>query len=557
MANRTPGVKTAPPLEQKHLQSTPITVSSSQPVGAGPRTQKELMDTLSHELSGAVFEATELIESVYPCPVELHPLIDTFVRRELAAPRSFKPAERDNYKPLANLLNTILTIIPREKRRGTYYENLAFSVYDRPVEDLVDGRGKLQPDVLASLIASLIQEWLNVEIAVEVKDNWSELLCQAATYGRAMLEQSLRWFSVVIGFNHKLKQLRFMWYTRKGSFQTGRLRYHYKEDLTVFARGLVGLAMASASGAGKELFKSRPSTLLFRLPLIPKRVLSIPSPPQSCIWRVDRVLCQRICILGHGTHVYRVLFADPLVGHIDQTAEEFARALKLSPPPPPPPAAVITSKRPGPYRTHQQTKVVAAKAAAETAYPQTAVAVDKAPQLQRLGYAIDAGSNVLLRPLSDKFQSVVSQSSVYQHFSFNGVKTPFVVEDGIAVIAKESWPITRQSQTELEMFQSVQGQHGIPDVLGGCTVPHDLDVFTSTLPLKHSIDWPALLSPNEPLLPEDRIHQLLFMKTEGFTLTTGQSDQVIVHGVIDSIIGTFFIHLCINLYQQTYWTQVI
>ena len=497
--------------------------TSSQAIGAGPRTQEQLMEALSHELINGVFETTRPIENVYTCPEQLYRPIDEFVAREMAKPRDFSPVERENYIPLQDLLNDILAIIPEHLKKGTYYEKLRFSAYDRPVKDLIDGRSKLQPNLVGSLIEAIIEEWFDVEIAVEVKNRWADLQKQASTYGRAMLEQCLRWFSVVIGFNHASQQFRMMWYTREGSFQTRRLGYRSSDDLTVFVRGLVGLALASASDIGKELFKSRRDAILLSLPVIPKRLSMHPSPLASCVWQVDAVFCQRICILGRATHVYRVVLHDASVMAIEKV---FARGLKLNFPDTT--DAFITATRLGPY-TRARARSVAADRE-PVVHLQTGV---RKRGRQELGDTINAGMAWLLHSARRE-----QRLQPFPDYNFSGI-APFVTDDGETLIVKESWPLRRHSAIESGMFRSVQGQHGIPDVLGSWNVPHHMDVFTGLSPFQHPEDWPPIPKPpsDQSHLPEERVHQFFFMRTEGCPLVKQPDVEIIVHAIVDGIIG--------------------
>ncbi|KAF8511368.1 hypothetical protein JB92DRAFT_2725846, partial [Gautieria morchelliformis] len=58
--------------------------------------------------------------------------------------------------------------------------------------------------------------WNEIHVGVEVKSVWSVALKQAATYGRSMLEQGKRWYSVVIIYNHAEETVRFTFYNRCG-----------------------------------------------------------------------------------------------------------------------------------------------------------------------------------------------------------------------------------------------------------------------------------------------------------------------------------------------------
>ncbi|KAH7906007.1 hypothetical protein BJ138DRAFT_965806, partial [Hygrophoropsis aurantiaca] len=60
-------------------------------------------------------------------------------------------------------------------------------------------------------------KWNTVEIAVEVKNRWREMISQGAMYARclfAVIER--RQFALVICFDQALSQVRFVFYHRAG-----------------------------------------------------------------------------------------------------------------------------------------------------------------------------------------------------------------------------------------------------------------------------------------------------------------------------------------------------
>ncbi|KAF9509539.1 hypothetical protein BS47DRAFT_1301325, partial [Hydnum rufescens UP504] len=87
--------------------------------------------------------------------------------------------------------------------------------------DSVDGAHAVKPDLILARRKELGENervrWRDVDVAVEVKRDWPDLVTQAATYARALLySNSTRWFSLMIGVNHKMRQARFMFFHRGG-----------------------------------------------------------------------------------------------------------------------------------------------------------------------------------------------------------------------------------------------------------------------------------------------------------------------------------------------------
>ncbi|KAF5346101.1 hypothetical protein D9757_014022 [Collybiopsis confluens] len=137
--------------------------------------------------------------------------------------------ERSHYAGLVTILNTGLDSckagLGNEVQQAIYKE-LKFYVWDKLMDDGVDGAHPLKPD-LAGVLGKAKPNSLfwsprskgeaGMKIPVEVKNGWSELVAQAATYARALFSANpLRQFALVIGYNHKEHVMRFLVFHRGG-----------------------------------------------------------------------------------------------------------------------------------------------------------------------------------------------------------------------------------------------------------------------------------------------------------------------------------------------------
>jgi hypothetical protein len=262
---------------------TPISYSSSQTDHYGDAlcSQARLKDHMQMELFNAVFEHPKLLESVYPPPPHLAAAIAAFSKQERTNKRVFNDiSEPLDFTPFYDLLNEAIDILPASER--LHHRTLKFFGLKLLAPDDLNGAAEMNPcGVMANRENLDPLNWTTTEGAVEVNDSWAEMLAQAATYGRAMLEQS-RWYSVVICFHHKEQTMRFCWYTRMGSFQTPALQYNDEDDLIQFVSGLVGLAACDRSDSGLDNFREYDTTgLFFALPLR----LSEQDEPQWLWWK--------------------------------------------------------------------------------------------------------------------------------------------------------------------------------------------------------------------------------------------------------------------------------
>ncbi|KAG7094145.1 hypothetical protein E1B28_007757 [Marasmius oreades] len=166
------------------------------------------------------------------------PALETAVKSLSPSEWPSSDAERDYYTPLANFLNDCIqkcnnALNAQKSDRGVpefarrLYGKLKFAVYDRPMLDGIDGAAAVKPNLGSSrnLQEGVKLSWGAVEakgvrqmdVPGEVKLLWSQLLAQAAVYARYLFSASpTRTWSLVLGFNQKEKNLRFLIFHRGG-----------------------------------------------------------------------------------------------------------------------------------------------------------------------------------------------------------------------------------------------------------------------------------------------------------------------------------------------------
>ena len=186
-------------------------------------------DAPAHELEGV-----DVIDN-YDCSIDsLKPELEMSLRDFDGHKHLVDSArERDHYIGLANFLNACLTacrVALGNKADDSYYRLLEFFIWDKETSDGISGAHPLKPD-LASILRkadgkfsppdkvfwSPPENQAQMIIPVEVKDGWKDLVLQAGTYARCLFSASpLRQFTLVLGYEHKKRRLRFLAYHRGG-----------------------------------------------------------------------------------------------------------------------------------------------------------------------------------------------------------------------------------------------------------------------------------------------------------------------------------------------------
>ncbi|KAF5361353.1 hypothetical protein D9757_012323 [Collybiopsis confluens] len=212
--------------------------------------------------------------------------------------------ERSHYPGLVDLLNTGLdsckASLGEYEVQQAIYKELKFYIWDKPMEDGVDRAHPLKPDLAGVLGKAKPNSFFwsprlkgeGMKIPVEVKDSWSELVAQAATYARALFSANpLRQFALVIGYNHKEHVMRFLVFHRGGLTASQPLKLESKqgqEDLILLLSSI--LTWKSLADAG---FPAWCNENQVHLPAI------YPHPVS-----VHRVLHHSFCVRGRAPRVY-------------------------------------------------------------------------------------------------------------------------------------------------------------------------------------------------------------------------------------------------------------
>jgi hypothetical protein len=303
----------SPPAAGQPFDSTPYKKSSSYNTSdfePPTRTQLELQNLFDNELYHSTFESSSVTDLLCPAPQgDVDAVIAKLAKDRLLNCEHYPNApkhpqrwpksggKRKFYKPLCSLLNGIL-----EAFKGTpiasarhYHDSLSFSVYDRPTMEGVDNVASLKPDGVGThmeIVANQRIYWHQAELVVEVKDSWPHMITQSATYARCLLAaRKNRWFVLVIAFNHKKTEARFCFYHRAGLMLTSALNLRNEEGFRTFVRGVIGIALwPDAAAAGMDISRDDHYFML----------------PHAGLYRIATVFCDRRCVRGRATRVYRL-----------------------------------------------------------------------------------------------------------------------------------------------------------------------------------------------------------------------------------------------------------
>ncbi|EJU00244.1 hypothetical protein DACRYDRAFT_16805 [Dacryopinax primogenitus] len=171
----------------------------------------------------------------------------------------FTKEERECYKPLVKLLNTVLDKYhTHTKTRQVFF----FSVYDRSMQEAGPSKVALKPDILGSddKIEADNVAWVVVHSFGEVKANDKEAVTQAATYARCDLHAHPgKRCSLGFVYNYNTCNLRFLLFHRGGLVTSPQ--YSFKPRTLGQLRNIVRNVVAIAHGpppayaAGLDLTK--------------------------------------------------------------------------------------------------------------------------------------------------------------------------------------------------------------------------------------------------------------------------------------------------------------
>lgn len=168
------------------------------------------------------------------------------------------------------------------------------------VDDEIDGKRTLMPYVVRRDTSSLSQDvnelltWDKIYIPVVVKDNWTDALKQAASYGRSVLEETGRWYSMAIAYHCTKREVRFYFFLRMGMWITPALPI---TETTGFSAIVQGLRLSDITGR-----QIRDHHVY----------INPPSSDGDGSWCVaEEILCRRVSFVGPATYACRLRCALP------------------------------------------------------------------------------------------------------------------------------------------------------------------------------------------------------------------------------------------------------
>ena len=249
-------------------------------------------------------------------------------------------AEESFYHTIQKLLNDCIKIgygaldDAYECEPTFYYRGLRFMRNRKPAGDMtINSAVSLKPDLIGfvsadenlpseNLPAEAPNWWwgavpeskskgtksdpqgVHVEIVVEVKGQWPELVSQAATYARSQFAANTsRTFVLVLGFNHSQKTMRFMLYHRSGVTATTEIELDTlagrKDFMKIFLRIL---SWTSHTDAGFPAY-TEGVNYFFREE----------GRTGYSVWRIVQPFFRADCVSGRATDVNLL----EKVGHVD------------------------------------------------------------------------------------------------------------------------------------------------------------------------------------------------------------------------------------------------
>lgn len=324
------------------ITTTPTKSRSSRPDGSSNVRQSELKRLVGRELGDQVWQLAPQRIAEMLCPVSIKlpsEAVNTAVRLlkpKMPDPPSSNDGETAHYEPVACALNECVMAckqavrkhIIRDHKRPLWYERLNFIVWAKPTADGVDGAAPLKPDLagiqrpstnsnspgLLKLCWGLVDDdegnpKLRILMPVEIKRLDSELVTQAATYGRALNGAVIcRAFELVLAYNYVTDQFRFLIFHRGGlTCSRGMSLYKNPSDLEDLVRVFISImSWTHADHAGFPLFTDGRR---FELPDPTNSVSTNSVSTNSFLASVDEVLYHTPGVRSRNTWVSRISHA--------------------------------------------------------------------------------------------------------------------------------------------------------------------------------------------------------------------------------------------------------
>ena len=265
----------------------------------------------------------------YDCDVDLDHDFQNALNHVVEKPKLYTSpsdsAEESHYEPLANYLTDYVkscnealdgqkTSSKEKEGPKRWYHDLGF-VPARPMADKVEGAASLEPDIVGGNGISKFRDdsfyWKapadkpthQLMIPVEVKENWQEIVSQAATHARAIFsERPMRVFALVLAFNNKEKKFTFLIFHRGGLAASEPSDITTEDGSKEVARLFLTLALWRTAADAGIVACSDDTTYL-----LPKD----PEGKDHVRATVDSVLFKSASIRGRMTHVFLLRLLGP------------------------------------------------------------------------------------------------------------------------------------------------------------------------------------------------------------------------------------------------------
>ena len=494
--------------------------------GSEPILQEALKAVMKQELRGATWESRSIVQRLLPhdanVVAEVHKSLGDAVRRgQNGWPNSI--GERDHYPSFLKLLDdtfrTARDVLG--SNAGSHYNTLRFSTYDRETADGIDGAHALKPDLVGcdeDIPSSRKVFWREIRIPVEVKDSWSDMVAQAATYARCMFAASSgRQYALIITLHHPSSEVRFLFFHRGGLTSSPIFDLKTKDGFAMFVAAMAGLAAVNDQVSGGMDDSVNNSQIYL---------------PVGGLWRVENWLFNGNCVRGRATQVVRIsktqsTGAVMVPEHTGPTTRAMARraahivARPETRPPVVLPAPVIPSagrqsakasgsKQKGTQRRKANSKPIGiiGTDVKATASSETIERLQRYPEINTL-----TCHDVLDTPIGD-------------------------VPSNLAV--KDSWPLVDRNN-EKAMYTAAQGLFGVPVVLASYEVRGPDKTPNATERFLPSDSTPLVVWQSQPAdpKPEKRVHTRHLYKTIGRDLLSASSPREMLEGILHAMIGVF------------------
>ncbi|GJJ13659.1 hypothetical protein Clacol_007915 [Clathrus columnatus] len=193
----TPSAPRTPRSTTRDLShSTPITTTSSSLPQSSGQTQHELKQKVKMEYSGQIFGSQKLFSKIFCNTISdkaINIVTDDCIKRFTKLSR-LPPVtvfdEEEHYQPFVERLNAVKdSLTDRGYMKNSIYHRVKFEVYDRLMAGGVGNDAPLRPDALARIPSGIRDDkvfWEDVELCVEVKNKYGDMVAQGATYARSI-----------------------------------------------------------------------------------------------------------------------------------------------------------------------------------------------------------------------------------------------------------------------------------------------------------------------------------------------------------------------------------